>query len=59
MKHRQGKEQPCAFLSRQGKIFLVEPEFIKFWVSQTHWSYAHIIFPPGFTSQGVSIRMLL
>ncbi len=33
-------------------------ELIKFQVSQTHLSFTPIIFPAGFTGQGVSIRML-
>ncbi len=32
--------------------FLVESESIKFWFSQTHRSYAKIIFLAGFAKQG-------
>ncbi len=31
---------------------MVEHKLAKFWFSQTHWSYAQIIFPAGPASQG-------
>ncbi len=34
------------------KVKKVEPELVEFWVSWANWSYAQIIFPAGFTSQG-------
>jgi hypothetical protein len=38
--------------------FLAEPDRVKFWFSQTHFSNAQIIFPASFPRQGDSIRML-
>jgi hypothetical protein len=35
-----------------GQKIKVEPAWVKFQVSQTHWSYAQIIFLAGFASQG-------
>jgi hypothetical protein len=44
--------KPSILVAATGQKIKVEPAWVKFQISLTHWSYAQILFLAGFVNQG-------